>query len=100
MAKLEGRGRGEVVVFLKRSSSIILITLSFFSSCVYFFSNCDVCGAQHYFSCLQKILYEMRSSSYSMRVSGFSIHLTSKADDGSPITIDKVSSPYNRFGKS
>lgn len=81
--------------FFQRSSSIILITLFFLP---FFRTAMYAVHVLHFLSA--KILYEMHSFSYSMRVSGFSIHLTSKADDGSPIAIDKVSTPYNRFGKA
>ncbi|KAG0057806.1 hypothetical protein BGZ89_001794, partial [Linnemannia elongata] len=44
-----------------------------------------------------KAIYEMRSASCSLRVSGFSIHRRVHADDGSSKVVDGVSKPYNRF---
>ncbi|KAF9930315.1 hypothetical protein FBU30_000661 [Linnemannia zychae] len=46
---------------------------------------------------LAKILHEMRSTC-SVRVSGFSIHTTTSADDGTTVYTDsKVTQPYTRF---
>ncbi|KAF9537893.1 hypothetical protein EC957_007535 [Mortierella hygrophila] len=44
-----------------------------------------------------KAIYEMRSASCSLRVSGFSIHRRVPADDGSSKVVDGVSKPYSRF---
>ncbi|KAK3813700.1 MAG: hypothetical protein JOS17DRAFT_840829, partial [Linnemannia elongata] len=44
-----------------------------------------------------KVIYEMRSASCSVRVSGFSIHRRVPAGNGSSKVVDGVSRPYNRF---
>ncbi|KAG9070261.1 hypothetical protein KI688_009596 [Linnemannia hyalina] len=46
---------------------------------------------------IAKAIYEMRSASCSLRVSGFSIHRRVPADDGPSKVVDAVSKPYSRF---
>lgn len=87
-----------VLFLLARKDNVVTIMIPYVHHS-FFYSPFNHGERARLFPPSPQAIYEMRSASCSLGVSGFSIHRRVHADDGSSKVVDGVSKPYNRFGK-